>query len=49
LPLETIRTGYKSGLEALLEEKPTKAIFLGTRNGDPNAVTSLESNDACLT
>jgi FAD synthetase len=49
LPLETIRTGYKSGLEALLKEKPTKAIFLGTRNGDPNAVTPPESNDACLT
>ncbi|PWZ30161.1 putative FAD synthase [Zea mays] len=42
LPLETIRTGYKSGLEALLEEKPTKAIFLGTRNGDPNAVGQQE-------
>ncbi|XP_025815659.1 probable FAD synthase [Panicum hallii] len=38
LPLETIRTDYKSGIEALLKEKPTKAIFLGTRNGDPNAV-----------
>uniref|UniRef100_J3KYG1 FAD synthase n=1 Tax=Oryza brachyantha TaxID=4533 RepID=J3KYG1_ORYBR len=38
LPLETIRTDFKSGLEALLKEKPTKAIFLGTRNGDPNAV-----------
>ncbi|WOL05428.1 FAD synthase [Canna indica] len=29
---------FKSGLEALLKEKPTKAIFLGTRIGDPNAV-----------
>ncbi|KAG8045983.1 hypothetical protein GUJ93_ZPchr0008g11661 [Zizania palustris] len=38
LPLEVIRTNFKSGLEALLKEKPTKAIFLGTRNGDPNAV-----------
>ncbi|CAO2207773.1 unnamed protein product [Urochloa humidicola] len=38
LPLETIRTDYMSGLEVLLKKKPTKAIFLGTRNGDPNAV-----------
>ncbi|XP_062208298.1 probable FAD synthase [Phragmites australis] len=38
LPLGTIRTNFKSGLEALLKEKPTKAIFLGTRDGDPNAV-----------
>ncbi|KAG2611340.1 hypothetical protein PVAP13_4KG130600 [Panicum virgatum] len=38
LPLETIRTDYKSGIEALIKEKPTKAIFLGTRNGDPDAV-----------
>ncbi|KAJ8465942.1 hypothetical protein OPV22_028494 [Ensete ventricosum] len=38
LQLETIRSDFKSGLEALLKEKPTKAIFLGTRIGDPNAV-----------
>lgn len=38
LPLESINTDFKSGLEALLKEKPIKAIFLGTRNGDPNAV-----------
>ncbi|URD85973.1 Phosphoadenosine phosphosulfate reductase family [Musa troglodytarum] len=38
LQLETIRLDFKSGLEALLREKPTKAIFLGTRIGDPNAV-----------
>jgi len=41
LPLETIRTDYKSGIEALIKEKPTKAIFLGTRNGDPDAVRRL--------
>ncbi|TVU22473.1 hypothetical protein EJB05_32171, partial [Eragrostis curvula] len=41
LPLEIIRTDFKSGLESLLKDKPTKAIFLGTRNGDPNAVTLL--------
>ncbi|XP_072975439.1 uncharacterized protein [Typha angustifolia] len=38
LPLEIIRSDFKSGLEALLKEKPTRAIFLGTRIGDPNAV-----------
>lgn len=38
LPLETIRLDFKSGLEGLLKEKPTKAIFIGTRIGDPNAV-----------
>ncbi|CAD6232188.1 unnamed protein product [Miscanthus lutarioriparius] len=42
LPLETIRADYKSSLEALLKEKLTKAIFLGTRNGDPNAVGQQE-------
>ncbi|XP_074567457.1 uncharacterized protein LOC141824122 [Curcuma longa] len=38
LQLETIHSDFKSGLEALLKKKPTKAIFLGTRIGDPNAV-----------
>ncbi|KAG9441680.1 hypothetical protein H6P81_017534 [Aristolochia fimbriata] len=38
LPLEIIRLDFKGGLEALLNEKPIKAIFLGTRIGDPNAV-----------
>lgn len=38
LPLETIHSDFKSGLEGLLKEKPTKAIFIGTRIGDPNAV-----------
>ncbi|KAK9153897.1 hypothetical protein Sjap_001377 [Stephania japonica] len=38
LQLEIIRLDFKSGLEALLREKPFKAIFLGTRYGDPNAV-----------
>ena len=41
LPLETIRSDFKSGLEGLLKEKPTKAIFIGTRIGDPNAVNLL--------
>ncbi|XP_010940691.1 uncharacterized protein [Elaeis guineensis] len=38
LHLEIIRSDFKSGLETLLKEKSTKAIFLGTRIGDPNAV-----------
>ncbi|PKA65417.1 FAD synthetase [Apostasia shenzhenica] len=38
LQLEIIRSDFKTGLEALLQEKPTKAIFLGTRIGDPNAI-----------
>ncbi|KAH7289895.1 hypothetical protein KP509_30G023100 [Ceratopteris richardii] len=38
LEMEIIRLDFKSGLEALLREKPIKAIFLGTRIGDPNAV-----------
>uniref|UniRef100_A0ACD5VDI8 Uncharacterized protein n=1 Tax=Avena sativa TaxID=4498 RepID=A0ACD5VDI8_AVESA len=38
LPLETIRLDFKSGLEGLLKNKTTKAIFIGTRIGDPNAV-----------
>lgn len=36
--METIHLDFKSGLEALLKQKPTKAIFIGTRIGDPNAV-----------
>ncbi|KAL5995960.1 hypothetical protein ACLOJK_026033 [Asimina triloba] len=36
--MEIIRLDFKSGLEALQKEKPIKAIFLGTRIGDPNAV-----------
>ncbi|KAF8395267.1 hypothetical protein HHK36_019209 [Tetracentron sinense] len=38
LQMDIIRLDFKSGLEALLREKPIKAIFLGTRIGDPNAV-----------
>lgn len=38
LQMEIIRLDFKSGLETLLREKPIKAIFLGTRIGDPNAV-----------
>lgn len=38
LEMEIIRLDFKSGLDALLREKPIKAIFLGTRIGDPNAV-----------
>nr|KAJ0224587.1 hypothetical protein LSAT_V11C100021320 [Lactuca sativa] len=38
LSLYIIRQDFKSGLEALLKSKPTKAIFLGVRIGDPTAV-----------
>ncbi|KAH9307660.1 hypothetical protein KI387_035571, partial [Taxus chinensis] len=38
LQMEIIQLDFKSGLEALLKEKPVKATFLGTRIGDPNAV-----------
>lgn len=38
LQMEIIRLDFKSGLEALLKRNPVKAIFLGTRIGDPNAV-----------
>lgn len=38
LEMEIIRLDFKSGIEALLRAKPIKAIFLGTRIGDPNAV-----------
>ncbi|KAI3512139.1 hypothetical protein L1887_19358 [Cichorium endivia] len=36
--LDIIRQDFKSGLEALLKTKPTRAIFLGVRIGDPTAV-----------
>ncbi|XP_052171901.1 uncharacterized protein LOC127787877 isoform X2 [Diospyros lotus] len=38
LQLDVIRLDFKSGLEALLKDKPIKAIFLGVRIGDPTAV-----------
>ncbi|XP_028775235.1 FAD synthase [Neltuma alba] len=38
LQLDIIRLDFKSGLEALLKDKPIKAIFLGVRIGDPTAV-----------
>ncbi|KAF3331797.1 FAD synthase-like protein [Carex littledalei] len=38
LQLERIQSDFKSGLEELMKEKPTKAIFIGTRIGDPNAI-----------
>jgi hypothetical protein len=41
LEMEIIRLDFKTGIEALLREKPIKAIFLGTRIGDPNAVHIL--------
>ena len=41
LELEIIRLDFKSGIEALLNKNPIKAIFLGTRIGDPNAVSDI--------
>eukprot|EP00850_Spirogloea_muscicola_P014330 SM000102S09188 [mRNA] locus=s102:162935:168409:+ [translate_table: standard] len=38
LELDVLRLDFKAGLEVLLREKPIKAIFLGTRLSDPNAV-----------
>ncbi|KAH9734944.1 MoCF biosynth domain-containing protein [Citrus sinensis] len=38
LQLDIIRSDFKSGLEALLNAKPIRAIFLGVRIGDPTAV-----------
>lgn len=37
LELEIIRLDFLSGLRKVLAERPIKAIFLGTRCGDPNA------------
>jgi 3'-phosphoadenosine 5'-phosphosulfate sulfotransferase (PAPS reductase)/FAD synthetase len=42
LEMEIIRLDFKTGIEALLREKPIKAIFLGTRIGDPNAAGQEE-------
>ncbi|KAI3799549.1 hypothetical protein L1987_34848 [Smallanthus sonchifolius] len=36
--LDIIREDFKSGLDALLKAKRTRAIFLGVRIGDPTAV-----------
>lgn len=41
LQIDTIRLDFKSGLEALLKERPIRAIFLGVRIGDPTAVSLL--------
>ncbi|KAK7277506.1 hypothetical protein RJT34_22520 [Clitoria ternatea] len=38
LQVDIIRSDFKSGLEALLKDKPIRAIFLGVRIGDPTAV-----------
>nr|XP_043609085.1 FAD synthase-like isoform X2 [Erigeron canadensis] len=35
--LDILRQDFKSGLEVLLKNKPTRAIFLGVRVGDPTA------------
>ncbi|KFM27689.1 FAD synthase [Auxenochlorella protothecoides] len=38
LQLKSLHGGFRQGLEALLESTSVKAILLGTRKGDPNAV-----------
>ncbi|KAH6806018.1 phosphoadenosine phosphosulfate reductase family protein [Perilla frutescens var. frutescens] len=38
LQMDIIRLDFKSGLEALMKDKPIRAIFLGVRIGDPTAV-----------
>ncbi|KAL2631034.1 hypothetical protein R1flu_015720 [Riccia fluitans] len=38
LELELIRLDFKSGLVELQKKRPMRAVFLGTRSGDPNAV-----------
>ncbi|XP_020276685.1 probable FAD synthase isoform X1 [Asparagus officinalis] len=48
LQLEIISLDFKSGLETLMNEKPIKAIFLGTRIGDPNAVGQEQFSPSSL-
>ncbi|KAH6833392.1 phosphoadenosine phosphosulfate reductase family protein [Perilla frutescens var. hirtella] len=38
LLMDIIRLDFKSGLEALMQDKPIRAIFLGVRIGDPTAL-----------
>ncbi|XP_028776095.1 FAD synthase isoform X2 [Neltuma alba] len=38
LQIDNICLDFKSGLEALLKNKPIRAIFLGVRIGDPTAI-----------
>ncbi|CAL2273390.1 unnamed protein product [Prunus armeniaca] len=48
LQLDIIRSDFKSGLEALLNAKPIKAIFLGVRMGDPTAVGQEQFSPSSL-
>lgn len=43
LELELIRLDFKSGLVELQKKRPMKAVFLGTRIGDPNAVCLIST------
>lgn len=38
LDMEVSRLDFKTGIEALQKQRPIKAIFLGTRLGDPDTV-----------
>ncbi|TKY62120.1 FAD synthase [Spatholobus suberectus] len=48
LQIDTIHTDFKSGLEALLKDKPIRAIFLGVRIGDPTAVGQEQFSPSSL-
>ena len=36
LDIAVYNEGFKRGLQRMLQEKPIRGIFLGTRHGDPN-------------
>jgi 3'-phosphoadenosine 5'-phosphosulfate sulfotransferase (PAPS reductase)/FAD synthetase len=36
--MEVVRAEFTAGIDALHKKKPIRAIFLGTRIGDPNMV-----------
>jgi hypothetical protein len=39
--MEVVRAEFTPGIDALHKKKPIRAIFLGTRMGDPNMVGFL--------
>jgi FAD synthetase len=41
LDMEVSHLDFKTGIEALQKQRPIKAIFLGTRLGDPDTVGSF--------
>jgi hypothetical protein len=42
LDMEVSRLDFKTGIEALQKQRPIKAIFLGTRLGDPDTMGLTE-------